>query len=381
MASLKPASVHAVVTDPPYGLSFMGKRWDYDVPSVAHWAAVLRLLRPGGHLLSFGGARTYHRMVVNMEDAGFEVRDQVMWLYGSGFPKSLDVGKAIDKKAGVEREVVATVLRSDKRGGNYHGGSESRPPLEWRVTIPATAEARRWDGWGTALKPAHEPICLARKPLEGTVAANVLAHGCGGLNVAACRLEGGKKVPASPSGRRKLYSAGLGDNRQGTSGFNPDIGRWPANVVLDFDVAIMLDAQSGELTSGTKSPRHRRNAPRLGHGKTYGNDPGAGYPREWPGDSGGASRFFYCAKASPTERGPGNDHPTVKPLALMQWLVRLVCPPGGVVLDPFLGSGTTALACEDLGLRWIGIEREEKYCEVAKQRLIGRAPLFAGVAS
>ncbi len=384
MALLEPASIHAVVTDPPYGLSFMGQRWDYDVPSVEVWREALRLLKPGGHLSSFGGTRTYHRLVVNIEDAGFAIRDQVQWLYGSGFPKSLDVGKAIDHAAGAERKIIAHVgsdgVRRKPRSPVDHGKSATGQT----ITTPATPEARRWDGWGTALKPAHEPICLARKPLADTVAFNVLAHGCGGLNIDICRLDSEPWIRAGL--RDDIRGGGFGAGRKrridlgGISKSNP-LGRWPTNVILDPEAAAALDAQSGPLTSGNLSPSHQRHVPRLGCGGAYNDNAGTGYPREWPGDSGGASRFFYCAKASPSERGPGNNHPTVKPLALMRWLVRLVCPPGGVVLDPFLGSGTTAMACEDLGIRWVGIEREEKYCAIAKQRLQARAPLFAGVSA
>jgi hypothetical protein len=307
--------VDAVVTDPPYGLSFMGKRWDYDVPSVEVWAECLRVLKPGGHLLAFAGTRTQHRMAVRIEDAGFEIRDMIAWVYGSGFPKSHN-------------------LKDD------------------------------WQGWGTALKPALEPITVARKPLIGTVAENVLAHGTGALNVDGCRVEsdGAHKRPFQPSNyERTVYGA------RAQSGFQPTNaeGRWPANLIHD------------------------------------GSD-------EVVGLTGDAARFFYCAKASKADRDEGceglaakeagikndsgrgfsesdpmakimrrNHHPTVKPTALMQYLCRLVTPPGGTVLDPFMGSGSTGAAAMLEGFQFIGIEREAEYVAIARERIESRKDLFS----
>ncbi len=408
LRSLPTASIDAVVTDPPYGLSFMGKKWDYDVPAVDVWAECLRVLKPGGHLLAFAGTRTQHRMAVRIEDAGFEIRDMIAWVYGSGFPKSLDVGKAIDKRGGypqlaatIGAEIKAarvsrglTVGECDKR---FCGGTtnwswfEGRPvgqraptpdtfakiAAEWpelaelaamvdeaerevvgkktagiakpgerdrhtigasgavviNITAPATDAAKQWQGWGTALKPAMEPITVARKPLDGTVAENVLTHGTGGINVDGCRV-----------------------------GRDAD-GRWPANLIHDG---------SAEVT----------------------------------GLLGDAARFFYCAKASKTDRDEGcegleaihrangnkwtdqdyrvangerppsaesgprrNHHPTVKPTALMRYLCRLVTPPGGVVLDPFMGSGSTGKAAMLEGFRFVGIERDASYFEIAGARI------------
>jgi site-specific DNA-methyltransferase (adenine-specific) len=358
MAGMPEASVDAIVCDPPYGLGFMGRAWD-DLPPGLLWAeACLRVLKPGGHLLAFGGTRTSHRLVCAIEDAGFEIRDTICWLYGSGFPKSLDVGKAIDKAAGVEREVVGQrpTYPDGTRGGiekPQHervatglGGSFVNPGGLTDVTAPASPEAERWEGWGTALKPAHEPVVVARKPLVGTVSANVLVHGTGGLNVDGCRIDLVGNLPDT-------------------------VGRWPANVVLDEEAARLLDEQTGTLTSGIAVQRNRNDAAnRAVYGK-YANPAceDVGYS-----DSGGASRFFYCAKASARERSEGldgerNAHPTVKPLAFMRWLVRLVTPPGGLVLDPFAGSGTTGVAALSEGMRFVGVEREAEYVQIARARI------------
>ena len=333
-------SVDAVITDPPYGLSntkpaqvadvlkawvtgdtvsvpakrggFMGADWDSFVPPPAVWEECMRVLKPGGHMAVFAGARTQDLMGLSIRLAGFEIRDTLGWVYGSGFPKSHDIGKAINKAAGTQREA-----------------------------------SERWDGWGTALKPAIEPIILARKPLEGTVANNVLAHGVGGLNIDACRVDGAS-APA---------------------------GRFPANVLLDEHAAKEMDEQSGVLKSGAKLPHHvMKNA-----GDVYGTyGPMTGY--NIPADSGGASRFFpvfkYQAKAPKKERpviesedGSKIQHPTVKPEKLMEWLVELITPPGGVVLDPFAGSGTTLQAALNKGFQPIGIEQEADYIQLIKKRL------------
>jgi DNA modification methylase len=569
MRQLPDASVDAVVTDPPYGLEFMGKDWDRFKasanpsgrqseswaadrdnpyargPTPRHagkllgnragpmrayqewcegWAAeAFRVLKPGGHLLAFGGTRTYHRLASAVEDVGFEVRDMVEWFYGSGFPKSLDVSKAIDKAArgapqGGEDPESPTHGRyrssstegkrgeGDKGQGygagpgqfmlpedeideatgrrivgqkwadrypNGPGGSSfgvgaegpdgTRTAARTVITEPATPEAARWEGWGTALKPGHEPIVLARKPLAaGNVAANVLEHGTGALNVEGCRREGQKDVPASP--RRAAQGAAYGDlsNSSGDEpGFDPSVGRWPPNVALthhfmcelvgrkvvagtghfnstsvpspfmangfdepgrerdmrlqevdDWDChpdcpVRQLDEQTGELPPGWAGPE----AGGIGAGLVYGRGRPEGDYRGGYFDRGGASRFFYCAKASRAEREAGleglelrrfaqssggktdavgeageerygaeqiglnkvktvrNDHPTVKPIELMRWLVRLVTPPGGLVLDPFLGSGTTAVAAELEGLRWLGIERDPGYARIAEGRI------------
>lgn len=410
MAEMEPASVEAVVTDPPYGLEFMGKGWDHGVPGAFVWTQVSRVLKPGGHLLAFGGTRTFHRLTCAIEDAGFEIRDCLMWLYGTGFPKSLNVSKGIDKHGGARVGWFGPWLRKErerrgltqkalaqhfpsKTGGltgcvaNWELGLNMPRPEQFNllcevlglsfarleeaerdvvgqrstgigtgggstpvigdgnrdVTVPATPDAKRWAGWGTALKPAWEPIVLARKPLTGTVAQNVLEHGCGALNVDGCRVESGGTHPHAS-------------------------GRWPANLVLDEAAAGMLDEQAGVRTSG-KAPdagfvRHSDK-----HRATYAAFAGN---REEPtvlyGDSGGAPRFFYTAKASTAERD-GATHPTVKPVALMRWLVRLVTPPGGTVLDPFMGSGSTAIACHHEGFGFLGIELSPEYVAMAERRI------------
>jgi DNA modification methylase len=429
-------SVDAIVTDPPYGLSFMGKKWDYDVPAVEVWAECLRVLKPGGHLLAFAGTRTQHRMAVRIEDAGFEIRDMIAWVYGSGFPKSLDVSKALDKVNGepgrlhkftaymrttgltakqindttgtfmgshyltdksqpaiptcalwsklrplcgevpawvdelvqrieAEREVVGQkavgIANPEDRDRHTIGGSAS---VVVDITAPATEAARQWQGWGTALKPALEPITVARKPLIGTVAENVLAHGTGALNVDGCRVEGG--LIASAGGTRR--SNGIMGASEPLGGWEPThFGRWPANLIHD------------------------------------GSEEVAGLLND-------AARFFYCAKASKADRDEGcegmeararkaysgpvtsdprmtheqqrlpsrNHHPTVKPTDLMRYLCRLVTPPGGTVLDPFMGSGSTGKAAMLEGFDFIGIERDPEYVKIAEAR-IGAAKKKAGL--
>jgi site-specific DNA-methyltransferase (adenine-specific) len=349
-------SADAIATDPPYEIGFMGRSWDRSgiANNVEMWREVLRVLKPGGYLLSFGGTRTYHRMACAVEDAGFSIKDSIDWLYGSGFPKSINLG----------------------------------------------------DGLGTALKPGHEPIVLAQKPLQGTYAANLARWGVGALNIDACRVAAPDGVPQFSrlgEASRNAYRDGLnGSNRTGE--IDTQTGRWPANVVLDEDAAAELDAQTGTLTSGTGSIRrvsgtgYRPNA--LGAESRPVGTPCIEY-----GDSGGASRFFYVAKAAQSERNKGLDglrvasagemtlrkkgsaglnspragagrttgganvHPTVKPLTLMRWLVRLVTPADGLVLDPFAGSGTTGVACTHEGVRFIGIELSPEYCEIAARRL------------
>lgn len=338
-------SFDAVVTDPPYGLSFMGKKWDYDVPSVDIWGECLRVLKPGGHLLAFGGSRTYHRMTVNIEDAGFEIRDQIMWLYGSGFPKSHDVSKGIDKAAGAERKVVGSRKEHGIRGGNLNRracNGESRTHVI-NITEAATDAAKQWEGWGTALKPAHEPICMARKPFKGTVAANVEEWGTGALNVDGCRVPGEnssiqRREAAARSGKAGMDLHSALRVRNGETKFNKDLaryvtprpgellGRWPANVIHDGSEEVLAGA-------------------------------------------GSAARFFYCAKASKTDRDEGNTHPTVKPTALMRHLCRMVTPAGGTVLDPFMGSGSTGKAAILEGFNFFGIEWESNSFDIAEARV------------
>ena len=392
LPTLPDNSVDSIVTDPPYELGFMGKKWDSSgiAYSVELWTECLRVLKPGGHLLSFGGSRTYHRVAVAIEDAGFELRDSIAWLYGSGFPKSLDVSKAIDKAAGVEREVTGSAIAGIATGsGNYVGGPK---PLVALKNKPSTPKAEQWEGWGTALKPAHEPIIVARKPLIGTVAHNVLTHGTGALNIDGSRIgsDGGKGIVVD-----------VLDSKQDKNGawrtknvVEDDTvrGRWPANIILDEHTAGLLDEQSGVSKS---TPAPRREVP-------YTSNSMSGGPMVFCGsshnDSGGASRFFYVAKASKRDRNEGleelpfikggslsggedkrsqttnqpsrqNFHPTVKPTALMEYLVKLVTPPNGTVLDPFTGSGSTGKAAILNGFDFIGIEMTEDYLPIIKARL------------
>ena len=362
IATFPDNSVDSIVTDPPYELGFMGKSWDSSgiAYNVKLWQECLRVLKPGGHLLAFGGSRTYHRMACAIEDAGFQIRDQIMWVYGSGFPKSLNIGKAIDKQAGAERQVVGSYETHDIRNA---GLMDRKGSMVVAVTAPATAKAKEWDGWGTALKPAHEPIVMARKPLDGSVANNVLTHGVGGINIDGCRVQSDDKTKSEGHFRKgnvigdERTSVGAGQFGDGAwvSGTDLSQGRFPANFIHDG---------SDEVT-------------------------------ELLGD---ASRFFYCAKAGKTERNAGldgmpekrpddrttigmgtfeekgvakqaNHHPTVKPTTLMRYLVRLVTPPNGIVLDPFAGSGSTLVAATLEGFSSIGIEITEEYIPIIKARI------------
>jgi DNA modification methylase len=399
LQALPDASVDSVVTDPPYGLRFMGKRWDYDVPTVEVWEQCLRVLRPGGHLLAFAGTRTQHRMAVRIEDAGFEIRDMIAWVYGSGFPKSLDVSKALDKAAGVEREVVGSRVADDIRGGNMHAANRGeRHVID--ITAPATPEAQQWAGWGTALKPALEPITMARKPLQGTVAANVLEHGTGALNVDGCRIPGGEqpracRAPGWDSVNKANAAAGYrpGEYQQGEAEYRPSpAGRWPANLIHDGSeevVGLFPDTSSGGFREGMTQHQRTSNVAKGAEGEPVRE---AREP-----DTGSAARFFYCAKASKRDRDEGlegfaqhavyteanpqpdrdnraqttraNTHPTVKPTDLMRYLCRLVTPPGGIVLDPFMGSGSTGKAALLEGFGFVGIEREEASYTIAAARL------------
>ena len=397
-------SIDSIVTDPPYGLSFMGKKWDYDVPSVEIWAECLRVLKPGGHLLAFAGTRTQHRMAVRIEDAGFEIRDMIAWVYGSGFPKSHDVSKAIDKAAGAEREVIGvnpTFRKMQDEASAYNLKRNEH------LTAPATEAARQWQGWGTALKPALEPITMARKPLVGTVAANVLEWGTGAINVDGCRVAGDKasgsgQQPFSKGGVRQDTGASAPNARHGD--FDTNSGRWPANFIHDGSDEVLAGfpqaRSAGDYCGKETEPRNSAN---YMPGQTR---PGWGYA-----NTGSAARFFYCAKASKKDRDEGlesfiaaktndgravdadnayqrgatlwqNTHPTVKPTDLMAYLCRLVTPPGGVVLDPFMGSGSTGKAAMREGFDFIGIEKDAGYFAIAQRRIEqAQQQLFAGVAA
>jgi site-specific DNA-methyltransferase (adenine-specific) len=351
-------SFDAVVTDPPYELGFMGRAWDRSGVAFRPdtWRAVLDQMRPGAHLVAFSGTRTYHRMACAVEDAGFEVRDQLAWVYGSGFPKSLDVSKAIDRAAGAEREVVGRAVYGDghvQASGESigYGGSDAAADLRL-LTAPATPDAARWSGWGTALKPAWEPILLARRPLAaGTVAVNVLAHRTGAINVDACRVPHGEVLSAprsDPANRSGIVGAAM--QARGNAERNAvaqaasidrtnTLGRFPANLLHDGSAEV--EALFPRSSDGVAVGRNRSGGRKAG--EIYGDYGNLASPDVGYGGSGSAARFYYSAKAGPLDR-LGSEHPTVKPVDLMRWLVRLVTPPGGLVLDPFAGSGTTGIA-------------------------------------
>lgn len=415
LPTLPDNSVDSIVTDPPYELGFMGKSWDNSgiAYSVELWRECMRVLKPGGHLLAFGGSRTWHRLAVAIEDAGFEMRDSIAWLYGSGFPKSLDISKAIDKAAGAEREILGRNPNSREQAGKentlYESGTVGKTAYE---TAPATPEAEKWQGWGTALKPAFEPVVVARKPLIGTVAANVLKFGTGGLNI-----DGSRIVALDQKELEKNWDRTQSTSNNGVANFvaqsGVDLteykakGRWPANIILDPYTAELLDEQSGisKSTGGKNTPNP--------NGSMFGVGGGVGANAGGLGDIGGASRFFYVAKASKKDRNEGleelesqsigakgnglartcstcgagvidgcecpdrtfvnperkNFHPTVKPTILMEYLIKLVTPPNGTVLDPFTGSGSTGKAALLNGFQFIGIELTDEYLPIIEARL------------
>jgi len=398
MVSMDAESVDSIVTDPPYGLSFMGKDWDHGVPGTNFWKEALRVAKPGTHLLAFGGTRTFHRLAVAIEDAGWEIRDTIMWVYGEGFPKSHDVSKAIDKMAGAKREVIGVVHKKYKtKNGTTFGGRQMAEYWNQK-TAPATQETKQWEGWGTALKPAYEPIIMARKPFKGTVAENVLKYGTGALNIDACRIKTNDDLSGGSYG-------GIFGGKRDANGKLPkaigsgDKGRFPANLIHDGSDEVL------ELFPYTKSGSINGTYNNTIMAQSNGNRNGKPIHLEFTGDEGSAARFFYCAKASRTERNAGcedltpkqrdksrnvnqpsmnggegnpynrgvkpvfNHHPTVKPIALMRYLVRLVTPPKGIVLDPFCGSGSTGVAAVLEGFRFIGIDISEEYCEIAKHRI------------
>ena len=405
MKTLEDNSVDAIVTDPPYGWSFMGKKWDYDVPSVEVWKEALRVLKPGGHALVACGTRTQHRMAVNLEDAGFEIRDLIAWVYGSGFPKSLNIAKKLEGVTGKQ-----------SKGFNTAGGKENfeKQDKSFRsdygyVWKPESELAKQWEGWGTALKPAMELWTLCRKPLsEKTVVENVLKWGTGGINIDGCRVEGneelGRNNHTNPYGSDRTWSVSKTPPQNNVG--NAPQGRFPANFIHDGSEEVVSLFPDSKLTGG-----------RIGNKGSALNMMGTRYEAGDPGygDSGSASRFFYCAKASKGERNMGldnmekkaitdakgnglgrvcnicgasqlkpcdcknntwvlpkknqNNHPTVKPLALMRYLCRLITPPGGTVLDPYMGSGTTGMACKEEGFNFIGIEIEPEYVKIAEARI------------
>jgi site-specific DNA-methyltransferase (adenine-specific) len=427
LPTLADNSIDAIVTDPPYGLGnpdpdyiikaiqlwasgdrshipegkgFMGKSWDSFVPPPAIWDECLRVLKPGGHLLAFAGTRTYDLMGISIRMAGFEIRDSIGWVYGSGFPKSLDVSKAIDKAAGAQRKVLSEKPAFGIGQNSESFGGHAEGAMFRELGDAVTPEAQQWQGWGTALKPALEPIVVARKPLIGTVAENVLTHGTGGINIDASRIgyNGEKPFTWFDQQERKNQNIPFGSDADTTQPSSQ--GRWPANLILDEYTAELLDEQSGI----SKSPKETKTSTNNGSQKgIYDLGFGSSDTRTIQGhnDSGGASRFFYVAKASKRDRNEGLDdleaqrhsdrelddgaggdnprnrtnnpkqnfHPTVKPTALMQYLVKLVTPPGGTVLDPFTGSGSTGKAAILDGFDFIGIELTEDYWPIIEGRL------------
>jgi len=399
--------IDTIITDPPYGLSFMGKKWDYDVPSISIWKECLRVLKPGGTLLCFAGSRTQHRMAVNVEDAGFILKDCIMWLYGSGFPKASDISKQLDKVVGKQSKGFVTA-GDDGRKAEFKQDKSFRSDCGYKWK-PEGEEAKLWDGWKShGLKPAYEPILVAMKPNDGSYANNALVWGVSGLNI-----DGGR-IPVDPNlddmlrtvdrkqRKSKTWENGSGFKNENNrlTGVRPQ-GRYPANVIIDEESAKMLDEQSGVSKSskvGFKGIGWKHS------GNTKDEMTDLRYQQDFD-DKGGASRFFYCAKASKTERNAGcnelkekdsfhgsykgrdlsnqkahlgglqsgkptNHHPTVKPLKLMEYLCKLTTTPtGGIVLDPFIGSGTTALACKKTGRKFIGFENNNEYVEIANKRL------------
>jgi len=314
MPTLPADSIDAIVTDPPYGLSFMGRDWDHGVPGEHFWAEALRVAKPGAHLLAFGGTRTFHRLACAIEDSGWEIRDTLGWIYGSGFPKSLNIG----------------------------------------------------NGYGTALKPAYEPIILARKPLSSTVAANVQQWGTGALNIDASRIPTDEDFGRGGERERTRGYVGIKSDETIPALPASPLGRWPANIIHDGSEEVLSVFPQTSSNSGTPFRRNATNEGRTAYGDYSRPADEDGYY----GDSGSAARFFYCAKAAKSERGEGNTHPTVKPLKLMRYLVRLITPPGGTVLDPFAGSGTTLLAAEQEGFDSIGIEMEAEHITIIEGRLV-----------
>src|SRR5699024_535685 len=357
----------------PTGKGFMGKAWDAFVPPVAVWDEAMRVLKPGGHILAFAGTRTMDLMTLGLRLAGFDIRDSVAWLYGSGFPKSHDVSKAIDKAAGAEREVVGIQKRSATRPAvaDQSGGKAYGLKGDTAITAPASPDAAQWSGWGTALKPAVEPIVAARKPFKGTVAANVLEHGTGALNIDACRIGTTEDIGSRPAPTK---AEGWGMGGDGKHGWTPSTsGRWPANVILDEHMAGVLDQQSGPLHTQNPATRYRASDPAWSpSGTPRGTHREAKQATGGDAEKGlGASKFFYVAKAPKRERPEVNGvkHATVKPLTLMRYLVRMVTPPGGTVLDPFAGSGTTIEAALLEGFQSIGIELTDEYLPLIQQRI------------
>ncbi len=393
-------SVDAIVTDPPYNLSFMGKKWDtFGAPiEFQNWCAAwsrecLRVLKPGGYFLSFGGTRTFHRTAAGIEDAGFVIKDCLSWNYGSGFPKSHNISKAIDKKAGVERKKLGLNphqigRKTDNTTGSFAGGigegyaGEVVGQRQSYLTEPATPKAEQWDGYGTALKPAWEPIILAQKPFKGTIVNNVLTHGVGGMNIDATRI-GSELVEAGRNGRTECKSESYGEKLL-SGGGGTSVGRFPANAIFDEEAGAILNEQSGDCKTGSIKPY-------TSQGSNSAFIPDKMHRNfSQPASSGGAARFFYCPKTPKKEKTcmgfVDNKHPTVKPIKLMEYLIKLVCPTAEamgrqpVILDCFVGSGSTTLAANRLGVDCIGIDADEESLVTANLRLLNDWRLVASHA-
>lgn len=371
-------SIDSIVTDPPYNLNFMGKDWDnYKTPKgfeswVNMWAKeCFRILKPGGHILAFGGTRTYHRLAAGIEDAGFEIRDQIQWIYGSGFPKSNNISKSIDKAMGAERKVVgqeenwgASKASEGKTAYGDYAGS-------WDITESTTDEAKQWEGWGTALKPANEPIVMGRKPFKGPLYKNILENNVGAINIDDCRVgvDGGTKKSNTDITTESVNAYGDGLNGTINTGeIDSTTGRWPANIILDEEASELLGEQSRFFYSAKASKKEKN----FGLTKEVEND--RFQTRQcticernvpYVGSCGCEGAEIRMVSPKPTK----NAHPTVKPIDLMRYLIRLVTPPNGIVLDPFLGSGTTGIAAHLEGFNFIGIEKDQEYFELAKERI------------
>jgi site-specific DNA-methyltransferase (adenine-specific) len=405
LKTLPDNSVDSIVTDPPYGIDFLGKSWDADTGSIETYQQCYRVLKPGGHLLAFSAARTYHHLAISVERSGFEIRDQIMWIYGSGFPKSQDVGRQLQKRLGVKETIKNPNHRADQIDANSFSKKTNS-----NIIIPTDEIAMAWSGWGTALKPAHEPIVLARKPVsEKNIADNCLKHGTGALNIDATRVEYAQDEVIDTAPRKagigaKKYAKGddfAGDTSPEELQANQyyatasSLGRFPANVIHDGsdEVVSMFPDNCGNAAKATRTKTSI-----TGTGASLTRVKQAGEDNGFYDGLGSAARFFYCAKVSRKERNVGcedivprplfnnptgamganmgskstpsnNNHPTVKPVELMKYLIRLVTPPGGLVLDPFNGSGSTGMAAVELGYDYLGIDLDQNYVDISLARI------------